>query len=71
MDEDDNGKLRLDRVKLLCLLCQHSFVNFLQKFAKIEVAYIVMGQIQDLKKEGAEGVRWLFPKIFFANLGDF
>ena len=29
------------------------------------------GQIQDLKQEGAQGVRGLAPKIFLANLGDF
>ena len=26
--------------------------------------------IQDLKKEGAQGVRWFAPKIILANLGD-
>ena len=29
------------------------------------------GRIQDLKKEGAQGVRGLAPKIFLANFGDF
>ena len=28
-------------------------------------------RIQDLKKEGTQGVRRLAPKIFFANLGHF
>ena len=31
----------------------------------------LQGRIQDLKKEGAQGVRGLAPKIFLANLGDF
>ena len=29
------------------------------------------GRIQDLKKEGAQGVRGLAPKAFLANSGDF
>ena len=29
------------------------------------------GQIQDLKKEGAQGVQGLAPEIFLANLRDF
>ena len=32
---------------------------------------LYQGRIQDLKKEGAQGVRGLTPKIFLANLRDF
>ena len=31
----------------------------------------MQGQIQDLKKEGAQGVREFAPNIFLTNLGDF
>ena len=38
---------------------------------RMDFASLDQGRIQDLKMEGAQGVRGLVPKIFLANLGDF
>ena len=47
----------------LCQAClHHSHTGYVGQ---------IHGRIQDLKKEGAQGIRGLVFKLFLANLGDF
>ena len=54
-----------------CRLCPVSVLVHMDTWELSSRSRSPQGRIQDWKKEGAQGVRGLAPKIFLANLGDF